>query len=952
MKKVNAISFSTLFIVASMLFSYTAEGTHIRSADVKVETDCSFARKYTITIVAYLNTLSNTRFGTGSELFFGDGTSVRIPISNATLRPDLGTNIAVATFTTTHTYAMDGTYQIAYEERDRSSGILNIANSDDVPYVSFVELTIDSKLRCNKIPILSVIPLDKACFKSAFYHSSGAYDVDGDSLSYELSIPSSSRNTIANYTAPNASVFYTSFNKGNENEDGPPVFFINQVTGLLTWDAPGAIGEYNIAFKIIEWRKDSVTNTYRKLSTTTRDMQIVVEECANIRPDLIIPVDICVEAGTLIEELIKGTDGDNDPVKIEVFSEILDFAADKIAATFLPNPPDFISSDPFAELNFRWKTECLHVRQQPYQVVFKITDSPPKGPRLVKFKIWNIKVVAPAPKWNKLELDLVKRNGELEWESYACTNASKIQIYRKVDSYPYSPGICNPGLPKFLGYNLIAEVPTTQTAYTDTNNENGLVVGAKYCYRIIAYFNAPASTPSLVSTEVCIGPIEADAPVITHVSVEKTDSLQGKIRVSWRSPFNINSTQFPKPYEYEIYRASDFAGETNIIKAGRVSDTTFVDTDINTDEKVFNYRIVLYTKPLNAEQIIPVDTSSVASSERLSFIAGVKKIELTWRDSVPWSNVSQSRPYHLIYRSIESPLEKDMVLIDSVKVSENGFTYVDVGQFQNQALEDDKRYSYRILTRGTYGNPKIALQENFSQIITTYPYSKLLPCVQALEIKTVNCDEFLNENNCYQSEFSNTISWTLNDQSGCRKDIVAYKIYAASSSVDDYSFITRVANATSFIDEGLPSFARCYRISAIDAMGQEGPMSDSVCNDNCPYYDLPNVFTPNDDGYNDAFSASFDVKDLQDGTFTSGVAIRCPRFVQSIDFKVFNRWGKQVYAFTSDDENAISIEWDGHDSNGHELSGGVYFYTADVTFNVMRPESRRRQLNGWVHLVR
>ena len=950
-KRANVLIY-LLFTLGALLSNRTVMATHVRAADIKVEPDCSRARTYKITIVAYLNTLSNTRFGTNSTVYFGDGTFARIPITIASLRTDLGSNIAIATFTTTHTYSQDGTYSIAYVERDRSTGILNIVNSDDVPYVTFVEFTIDSKNGCNTVPILAVPPLDRACYKSAFFHTSGAYDIDGDSLSYELSVPASSPNTLANYTAPNNSRYYANFNQGNEAGNGTPTFFINPVNGLLTWDAPGAIGEYNIAFKIIEWRKDSVTSIYNKLSTTTRDMQIVVEECVNIRPDLTVPTDLCVEAGTLIEGLIKGTDGDNHNVKIEVYSEIIDFSAGKIPATYSPNPPEFSSSVPFAQLNFRWQTDCIHVRQQPYQVVFKITDNPPRGPKLVNFKIWNIKVVAPAPKWKKTELNLVKRYGELEWESYACTNANKIQIYRKVDSYPYAPGFCNPGIPKFLGYNLIAEVPLSQTTYTDTNNGKGLLVGAKYCYRIIAYFNSPASTPSMVSTEQCIGPIEADAPVITHVSVEKTDSVQGKIRVSWRSPFNINSTQYPKPYEYEVYRASDFIGENNIIKSGRVSDTTFVDANLNTDVKVFNYRIVLYAKPLHAERMIPVDTSSVASSERLSFIAGVKKIELTWRDSVPWSNVVQRRPYHLIYRSVESPLEKDMVLIDSVEVSENGFTYVDAGQYKNQTIQDDKRYSYRILTRGTYGNPKIALQENYSQVITTYPESKLLPCQPAVEIKMVNCDEFLNSNNCYQSEYSNSIFWTLQNASGCRKDIVSYKIYAASSTEGEYSLIKQIAKDTFFIEDGLPSFARCYRISAIDGKGQEGPLSDSVCNDNCPYYDLPNVFTPNDDGFNDVFSSNFDVKDLQDGTITSGVSIRCPQFVESIDFKVFNRWGKQVYAYASEDENAISIDWNGYDNHGHELSSGVYFYTAEVTFNVMRPESKKKQLQGWVHLVR
>jgi gliding motility-associated-like protein len=925
-----------------------AEATHLRAADIRIEPVCGSPRTFTITIVAYLNTQSNTRFGTNSQVIFGDGSSVRIPITVATLRPDLGTNIAIATFTVTHTYAVYGNFTVTYIERDRSSGILNIANSDDVPYVTFVNFEVNPINGCNSVPFLSVPPLDRACFKSTFFHTSGAYDVDGDSLSYELSVPANSPTTFANYTAPNNSRFYTNFNQGNENQNGTPVFSIDPVSGLLTWDAPGTIGEYNIAFKVIEWRKDSTTNQYRKLSTTTRDMQIVVEECLNIRPELTTPVDICVEAGTSIDELIRGMDQDKDHVKIEVFSELIDFVPSKIPATYSPDPALFLPSDPPAELRFQWQTDCIHVRQQPYQVVFKITDNPPKGPKLVNFKIWNIKVVAPAPQWLKTELDLVKRYANLEWNSYACNNANKMQIWRKVDSYPYAPGYCSPGLPKFFGYSLIGEVPATQTSFTDTNFGRGLVVGATYCYRILAYFNSPAGTPSLVSLEKCIGPIEADAPVITHVSIEKTDSAEGKARVSWRSPFAINEVQFPKPYEYEIYRAIGFAGDTSLIKAGRVSDTTFLDSNINTKEKVFNYRIVLYSTPQNSQQMVSVDTSAIASSVRLSATIGIKKIELAWRDSVPWSNVIQTKPYHLIYRAVESPEPQDMILIDSVNVTENGFTYLDQGQFNNEPLQDDKRYSYRILTRGTYGNPNIKFQENFSQVITAYPESNLLPCAQTLELSIVNCDEYLNANNCYQTEFSNTLSWTINDQQGCRRDIRSYNIYGSLNPDGEYELIAQGITDNFFVHSGLPSFAYCYKVSAIDELEQEGPLSDSVCNDNCPYYLLPNVFTPNDDGYNDVFSANFDVETNDN----SGLTIRCPRFVKNVILHVYNRWGAEVYQYQSQDANDTSIRWDGTESNGRELATGTYYYRAEVTFDRLYPRDRNKEINGWVHLIR
>ena len=56
-------------------------------------------------------------------------------------------------------------------------------------------------------------------------------------------------------------------------------------------------------------------------------MQILVEDCDNERPDLILPPDTCVVAGTILDETILGIDPDNDNVKIEAFSEIFNPSA-------------------------------------------------------------------------------------------------------------------------------------------------------------------------------------------------------------------------------------------------------------------------------------------------------------------------------------------------------------------------------------------------------------------------------------------------------------------------------------------------------------------------------------------------------------------------------------------------------------------------------------------------
>ena len=51
---------------------------------------------------------------------------------------------------------------------------------------------------------------------------------------------------------------------------------------------------------------------------------------------------------------------------------------------------------------------------------------------------------------------------------------------------------------------------------------------------------------------------------------------------------------------------------------------------------------------------------------------------------------------------------------------------------------------------------------------------------------------------------------------------------------------------------------------------------------------------------------------------------RCARFVLSVDFRVYNRWGKEIYNYQSGGERSIYIDWDGKDSNGNALQNGKY----------------------------
>src|SRR5690606_26293553 len=108
-----------------------------------------------------------------------------------------------------------------------------------------------------------------------------------------------------------------------------------------------------------------------------------------------------------------------------------------------------------AELKFQWNTACAHIQDQPYQVVFKVTDLSPTGSRLVTFKTWFIRVVGPAPEWANATTDMATRSAVLQWDPYLCENAENIQVWRRVDSYMFEPDSCETGMPGSAGYTLI-----------------------------------------------------------------------------------------------------------------------------------------------------------------------------------------------------------------------------------------------------------------------------------------------------------------------------------------------------------------------------------------------------------------------------------------------------------------------------------------------------------------
>lgn len=440
---------------------------------------------------------------------------------------------------------------------------------------------------------------------------------------------------------------------------------MDPLTGDLIWDAPGIAGQYNVAFHIEEWRK--IDGEYRKIGYVVRDMQIIIENSDNQRPQLQIPDDLCVVAGENIEAIIQGSDPDGDDIKIEVFGDPIEITSSPASYS----PEETFQSSP-GIVNFDWQTVCNHVRSREYQVRIRITDDPESGPALVDIRTWNIRVVGPPPVIQSVSQG-VGRSANITWDPYSCTNsAESMQIWRSVNSNPYTPDSCETGIRE--GYELIGTTDMQTFEFLDNNDGEGLAPGNTYCYRLVATFPQPRGGESIVSEEFCLT-VDVDVPIITNVSVEETNAENGEIFVKWTPPYDIDTQQFPGPYEYQLIRSEGFSGTGNMETVVTTSDTLFTDTGLNTEGLVYNYQVVLF----DGGQAI--DTSSMASSVWLQPTIINEAIELNWEFNVPWNN-SIGQYTHEVYRNRTDPDASDadtFTLIAEVDVTANGFTFLDDG---------------------------------------------------------------------------------------------------------------------------------------------------------------------------------------------------------------------------------------------------------------------------------
>jgi gliding motility-associated-like protein len=953
--------FKPFLLFTFLLSCQFAMATHYRAGEILYQLVGKF--KYTAQVITYtkISYPSNLADRDSVTIDWGDGTTELIPRINGTFDGTCqgGSPCGVVVLTDVkkniyqsqpHQYAgqppptangTPGFFVIKFFDENRLGGIANIDNGNSITITFYVEDTIFFPAPFEDIggfssPVLENPAVQYAFNCETFRTNPEAVDPDGDSLDYHL-VPC----------------------KENQNHDVPIYIFpdaycntyvqtcvpnntctIDVLTGNFVWTQPCAQGFYNVGILIHKYRHGVC------LGSILRDFQIIVLPDNNPTPHLIMPNDTCVRAGDPIKARICAVDTPVAGVSPNPLILTLSAVGLPFQLTTSPAVFDSITGHPELCQNFSWNTTCDDIQQQPYMMYFKaednFTSAGPDGTdpyHAQDIETWQVTVIPPPV----LGLTAVANHQSvvLNWHNpYTCASAPNFRgfsVWRRVGCDPFVPSYCETGLAG-TGYVKI----TTSNINVYTYTDNTVVPGQTYSYRVLAeFYSLPPSgistlqynnQESVPSNEVCINaPI--DIPVILNADVLTTDANNGQIYVRWAKPLaggvNLDTLQDQPPYRFDLYRGSgyNFGGSPVLIHSATYNsyyampdtNNNYTDAGINTVAGPWSYKVYFYaTDSTSAPYMDTIGETPSASSVYLTIQTSDEALYLHWNFNVPWSNDSFT-----IYRQDHVTNAWDSI------ANAYGLSYADTG------LINDTTYCYFVKSYGHYTSglfPQPLL--NKSERVCTAPVDTVPPCPPTLTV-TNECANY-NGQPWDTSSYVNNLKWTEHDDS-CALNIIHYRIYFNATDSNNFALIdsTTSINDTTFSHVLNNSIAGCYAVTAVDKSGYESALSNIVCVDNCPYYVLPNAFTPDGDGRNDLF------------TPFPGY-----RFVPKIEMQIFNRWGEKVFETTDP-----QINWNGNDLQGHPVSEGVYLYAGyyyEQRLNglVKKPLSGAKKGGGFIHLIR
>jgi gliding motility-associated-like protein len=886
-----------LIILSTMFFNSFA--THNRAGEIIYKQIGPLT--YEVTILTYTKVSEAAADRCELTINWGDGNSSILPRSNGPVDPNTGcphygvmvsNDIKVNIYIGTHTYPANGTYTVSMLDPNRNAGVLNIPNSVNEQFYIQSIILIGTGLGSNTSPVLLNPPTDFGCVNKTYLHNVAAFDVDGDSLSFELV------NCRGNEGREIETTYSEKYNMDKIEVDHE---------GTIIWDAPIFEGVYNVALEITEHRKDPISGEWVTIGRILRDMQIDVITCNNDPPLIDVESNHCVLADSTLTFDINANDPDGDEIGLSAVGGPL-----RIDPKAVFN--EVIVSNPPVNSTLEWTTTKDLARRVPYQVIFKSNDFPvdPDGdplPGLASQKVVNIRVLAPGVDNLQSAISSGLPSFDLTWDKTTVPNAKGYKIYRKRNDSTYVKGVCEGGLASDSGFELIKTIEDTDiTSFVDDNNGEYFITGVTYCYRVTTIlFDNYESIPSKAT---CIY-LNKVLPSFTNIDINTTSASIGDLEVIWSKPSDLDQNLYPGPYIYKLNRAEgiDSDNYTEITSFFSLDDTVFTDNNLNTFEKIYKYQIIFYNN--TSGNLTEIGKSNTATSSFLNITPGNRKLLLGIENDVPWT-------------------------IDSIyyyKEIDQSLTFEYIGKTNGESLivdnlENGKEYCFKATTYGSYSTPGYKTPfVNKTQISCQTPEIITLSCTPTLDI-TTNC-----------IEDSHILDWSLDFES-CNSEISGYYLYFSDNN-EIFNIVDTIKSTeinTYLIDQN--RFKKgFFKISAYDKLDNRSNLSDFVCFQPCVDLQLPNIFTPNNDGKNDVFKP---VSNLG-GDCNVGTNFN----VDNFHIDIFDRYGLKV--FETDD---TKIDWDGNNMMNKPCAEGVYYYVC--TFEKLDENGQiiEGKFKGFVHLIR
>ncbi len=482
--------------------AFSLKATHIRGGEITYKWISGYT--YSITLTTYNDDGPSVADRCKLTIYFGDGDSCQAVRENGAVAPSssecptsklgviLKPGFKQNIYSCTHTYNAPGIFKIYVFDRNRNSGVINIPNSVNQPFYIESLLTISAFLGQNNSSVLSFVPIDEAALNKCFYHNTGAYDIDGDSLSYEV-VRCKGEDAMG-IGAPIPGYSFPTYGTGGN-------FSIDSLTGTLSWCNPQLNGEYNIAILIKEWRRSGCNGSYTLIGYVTRDMQIVVNNAATNPPQFSVVTKTCVEAGSVLNTTINTSDAENATLTITATGS--PFALSTAAFSSAPAVN--------ATGTFSWAATCSNIRQQKHTAYFKVIES--SSPvALSNFLVYDISVIAPAPQ--NLIATPALNTMQLSWNKPAChpISGNKIvgyDIYRVVGASTWTHSACERGVPASSGFSFVgstfSENDTTAIDYSvislPNNTTCSYAVFAVYADCSQSYASTTASNQLVIGVD-------------------------------------------------------------------------------------------------------------------------------------------------------------------------------------------------------------------------------------------------------------------------------------------------------------------------------------------------------------------------------------------------------------------------------------------------------------------